>query len=146
MLAYAGQILVPGFLGRALPLAVLVAVIGTTQMQMTEPSRILYSMARDKLILAAVRPDQRRPQHAGLGHRDTRLHPAHRADPYLANTSATKAIGYVISASGLLYLAMYSIIALSCVWFSRYEILQRKGCALITCCACCRWSAACSTW
>jgi amino acid transporter len=52
VLAYAGQLLVPGFLGRALPLAVLVAVIGTTQMQMTEPSRILYAMARDRLIPA----------------------------------------------------------------------------------------------
>jgi amino acid transporter len=50
VLAYAGQLLVPGFWGRALPLAVLVAVIGTCQIQMTEPSRVLYALARDKLI------------------------------------------------------------------------------------------------
>jgi amino acid transporter len=100
VLAYAGQLLVPGFLGRALPLAVLVAVIGTTQMQMTEPSRILYAMARDKLIPAVF----------------GRIHGGHYAPwwaigilglippialiPYLASTSANKAIGYVISASG----------------------------------------------
>jgi amino acid transporter len=132
VLAYAGQLLVPGFLGRALPLAVLVAVIGTTQMQMTEPSRILYAMARDKLI----------PRLFG------RIHQAHLTPgwaiailgfippialiPYLASTSASKAIGYVISASGLLYLAMYCVIALSCVWFSRRELMERKGRTLIT--------------
>ena len=50
VLAFSGQLLVPGFWGRALPLAVLVAVIGTCQIQMTEPSRVLYALARDKLI------------------------------------------------------------------------------------------------
>ena len=42
----------PGFLGRALPLAVLIAVLGTSQIQMVEPSRVLYAMARDRLIPA----------------------------------------------------------------------------------------------
>ena len=39
--------------------------------------------------------------------------------PYLLNTEATTAIRYVISADGLLYLAMYFIIALACVWYYR---------------------------
>jgi len=39
--------------------------------------------------------------------------------PYLYNQSATTAIGYIISADGLLFLAMYFIIAVSCVWYYR---------------------------
>lgn len=132
VLAYAGQLLVPGFLGRALPLAVLVAVIGTTQMQMTEPSRILYAMARDRLIpriFSYLHGEHRTPWWAIL---ILGAIPPIALIPYLLNTSATTAIGYVISASGLLYLAMYCIIALSCVWFYRRELMQRKGVALIT--------------
>ncbi|MHB1433678.1 MAG: APC family permease [Streptosporangiaceae bacterium] len=132
VLAYAGQILVPGFWGRALPLAVLVAVIGTTQMQMTEPSRILYAMARDRLIprvFGRVSVKHSTPWWAitFLG-----VIPPIALIPYLLNTSASQAIGYIISASGLLYLVMYCIIALSCVWFSRSEIIARKGRALLT--------------
>ena len=50
ILAYTGQVLVPGAWGRLLPFAVLMAVVGTTQMQMIQPSRIAYSMARDELL------------------------------------------------------------------------------------------------
>jgi hypothetical protein len=39
--------------------------------------------------------------------------------PYLANSAATTAIGYIISADGLLYLLMYGIIAGACVWYYR---------------------------
>jgi amino acid transporter len=132
VLAYSGQLLVPGFLGRALPLAVLAAVIGTTQMQMTEPSRILYSMARDKLVpkvFGYIHGKHLTPWWAIaiLG-----CIPPLALIPYLLNTSAEKAIGDVISASGMLYLAMYCIIALSCVWFSRAEILAHKGRVLLT--------------
>jgi amino acid transporter len=132
VLAYAGQLLVPGFLGRALPLAVLVAVIGTTQMQMTEPSRILYAMARDRLIPRLLGRINSRHATPGWAIAILGFIPPIALIPYLASTSASKAIGYVISASGLLYLAMYCIIALSCVWFSRREILARKGSALLT--------------
>jgi amino acid transporter len=119
VLAYAGQLLVPGFFGRALPLAVLIAVIGTCQIQMTEPSRVLYALARDQLI----------PRVFGLIHR------AHQTPwaaliilaaippvlliPYLASTSANHAIGYIISADGMFGLFMYFVIALSSVWFYR---------------------------
>jgi amino acid transporter len=50
VLAYAGSLLAPGLAGRILPLAVLIAVIGTTQLQMTESSRLLYAFARDRLL------------------------------------------------------------------------------------------------
>jgi hypothetical protein len=42
ILAYAGTLLVPGFFGRALPLAVLIAVLGTSQIQMVEPSAVRH--------------------------------------------------------------------------------------------------------
>jgi amino acid transporter len=122
VLAYAGTLLVPGFLGRALPLAVLVAVLGTSQIQMTEPSRVLYAMARDRLI----------PKLFGF------LHSSHRTPvwslvilaaippalliPYLASESANRAIGDVISASGMLGLFMYFTIAVSSVWFYRRHL------------------------
>jgi len=50
VLAYARTILVPGLLGRALPPAVLVAILGTNRIQMTEPSRVVYAMARGRLL------------------------------------------------------------------------------------------------
>jgi amino acid transporter len=132
VLAYSGQLLVPGFLGRALPLAVLAAVIGTTQMQMTEPSRILFSMARDKLIPTFFGYIHRAHQTPWWAIAVLGCIPPLALIPYLLNTSASKAIGYVISASGMLYLAMYCVIAISCVWFSRREILARKGAVLVT--------------
>jgi len=122
ILAYSGQLLVPGFWGRALPFAVLVAVLGTIQIQMVEPSRVLYAMARDKLI----------PKFFGS------LHGTHQTPwkglillaaippllliPYLANASASKAIGYIISADGLIGLFMYFIIATASVWFYRSHL------------------------
>lgn len=122
VLAYAGTLLAPGPLGRLLPIAVLIAVVGTTQMQMTEPSRIMYALARDRLI----------PKFWGV------LHGAHRTPwialtilaiippvfliPYLLSASANTAIGDVISAAGMLYLFMYFVIAVSSVWFYREHI------------------------
>lgn len=130
VLAYAGTLLAPGPFGRLLPIAVLIAVIGTTQMQMTEPSRIMYALARDQLI----------PKIWGV------LHQAHRTPwigltilaiippvflvPYLVSASANTAIGDVISAAGMLYLFMYFVIAVSSVWFYR-EHITTSGSAFV---------------
>jgi amino acid transporter len=130
VLAYAGTLLVPGFLGRALPLAVLIAVLGTSQIQMVEPSRVLYAMARDRLI----------PRFFGfLGKHQTpwlslvilAAIPPLLLIPYLASSSANKAIGYVISASGMLGLFMYFVIALSSVWFYRSQLRRSLGTAMV---------------
>ncbi len=51
--------------------------------------------------------------------------------PYLASSSANKAIGDVISATGMLGLFMYFVIALSSVWFYRSELRQGVGAALV---------------
>jgi L-asparagine transporter-like permease len=51
--------------------------------------------------------------------------------PYLASSSATKAIGYVISASGMLGLFMYFVIALSSVWFYRSELRRSARAAIL---------------
>jgi amino acid transporter len=123
-LAYAGTLLVPGPLGRILPLAVLIAVIGTAQIQMTEPSRIVYSLARDRLAPAVL----------GVLHRVHRTPwvalvilaaiPPLALIPYLVNSSANTAIGYIISAAGMLGLFMYFAIAFSCVWFYRRQLTR----------------------
>jgi amino acid transporter len=131
VLAYSGTLLVPGFLGRALPLAVLVAVLGTTQIQMTEASRVLYAMARDRLI----------PRVFGILHRKDRTPmwglvilaaiPPLLLIPYLANATADHAIGYVISSAGMLGLFMYFVIALSSVWFYRRRLRQSPVALLV---------------
>ena len=99
VLAYAGQLLVPGFLGRALPLAVLIAVIGTCQIQMIEPSRVLYAMARDTVDPAGVRFLIRKHQTPWAALVILAAIPPILLIPYLASTSANNAIGYIISAT-----------------------------------------------
>ena len=131
VLAYAGQLLVPGFLGRALPLAVLIAVLGTSQIQMVEPSRVLYSMARDRLIPRFFGFLSRKHQTPWAGLALLAAIPPLLLIPYLASSSATKAIGYVISASGMLGLFMYFVIALSSVWFYRSELRGSLRVALV---------------
>jgi amino acid transporter len=122
VLGYAGTLLVPGFWGRALPLAVLIAVLGTCQIQMVEPSRVLYAMARDRLIPHIWGRMSREHQTPWVGLVILAAIPPIVLIFYLANASATKAIGYVISADGMLGLFMYFVIALSSVWFYRAEL------------------------
>ena len=127
VLGYAGQLLVPGFLGRALPLAVLIAVLGTSQIQMVEPSRVLYAMARDKLIPKMWGVLGRAHQTPWIGLLVLAVIPPIVLIPYLANATAFRSIGYVISADGMLGLFMYFVIALSSVWFYRSELRGKPG-------------------
>jgi amino acid transporter len=118
-LGYAGGLLLPDPWGRLLSLAVLSAVFATTQMQLSESSRVTFAMARDRLLphtLSAIQHTFRTPWLAALILGSI---PPLALIPYLANTAATTAIGYIISADGLLYLLMYGIIAGACVWYYR---------------------------
>jgi amino acid transporter len=119
VLAFSGQLLVPGFWGRALPLAVLVAVIGTCQIQMTEPSRILYALARDKLIPKVFGLINRAHQTPWAALLILAAIPPILLIPYLANSSANHAIGDIISADGMIGLFMYFIVPCASVWFYR---------------------------
>jgi len=127
VLAYAGSLLVPGLLGRILPLAVLIAVIGTTQIEMTEPSRILFALARDRLapkFLGKINRSHQTPWAAlvVLG-----AIPPVFLIPYLVSSSANKAISDIISSGGELYLFMYFVIAVSSVWFYRHQLTRSIG-------------------
>ncbi|MGA2294022.1 MAG: APC family permease [Acidimicrobiales bacterium] len=119
VLAYAGQLLVPGFWGRALPLAVLVAVVGTCQIQMTEPSRVLYALARDKLIPRVFGFIHKKYQTPWSGLLILAAIPPALLIPYLANSSANHAIGDIISSDGMIGLFMYFVVACASVWFYR---------------------------
>jgi amino acid transporter len=119
VLAYAGTLLVPGFFGRALPLAVLVAVIGTCQIQMTEPSRVLFAFARDQIIPRVFGFLNRAHQTPWAALLILAAIPPVLLIPYLASTSANHAIGDIISADGMFGLFMYFTIAVSSVWFYR---------------------------
>jgi amino acid transporter len=125
VLAYAGQLLVPGFLGRALPLAVLIAVIGTCQIQMVEPSRILFALARDRVIPRFFGFINRAHQTPWAALLVLAAIPPILLIPYLASTSANHAIGDIISADGMFGLFLYFVMALSSVWF--YRAYLRRG-------------------
>ncbi len=123
VLAYAGTILLPGPFERLLPVAVFVAVFGTTQLQLIASSRVVWAMARDKLLpnfLSSLSKHQA-PLWAGiiLG-----AIPALALIPYFASTSANAAIGDVISAAGIWYLFMYAVIAFTSVWFYRRSLMR----------------------
>ena len=122
VLAYTGTLLVPGFWGRALPFAVLIAVVGTCQIQMTEPSRVLYALARDKLVPKFFGVIDQKHQTPWIGLIVLAAIPPILLIPYLASTSASHAIGYVISADGMMGLFMYFVIATSSVWFYRSHL------------------------
>jgi amino acid transporter len=118
-LGFAGRSLLPDPWGRLLSLAVLSAVFATTQMQLTESSRVAFAMARERLLpsgMAAVQKVFRTPWIASLV---LGVIPPIALIPYLASSSAQAAIANVISADGLLYLVMYGIIAFACVWYYR---------------------------
>jgi amino acid transporter len=127
VLAYAGQLLVPGFWGRALPLAVLVAVIGTCQIQMIEPSRVLYALARDKLVPRVFGFINEKHQTPWAGLLILAAIPPALLIPYLVNTSANHAIGDIISADGMIGLFMYFVIACASVWFYRDHLQHSPG-------------------
>jgi amino acid transporter len=131
VLAYAGQLLVPGFLGRALPLAVLIAVIGTCQIQMIEPSRVLYAFARDRIIPRLFGWIGKAHQTPWAGLLILAAIPPILLIPYLASTSANHAIGDIISADGMFGLFLYFVIAVASVWFYR-AYLRRSVLTFLT--------------
>lgn len=119
VLGYAGRLLLPDPWSRLLSLAVLSAVFATTQMQLSESSRVAFAMGRDRLLPALLERIQPLYQTPWIAAIVLGVIPPIVLIPYLLSTAATTAIGYVISADGLLYLAMYCVIAIACVWYYR---------------------------
>ena len=130
VLAYAGSLLAPGLAGRILPLAVLIAVIGTTQLQMTESSRILYAFARDRLLPGFLGKLSEKHQTPWAALTVLGLIPPIFLIPYLASSSFFNVITRIISSGGELYLFMYFVVAVSSVWFYRGQ-LMRSGRSLL---------------
>ena len=126
VLAYAGSLLAPGIWGRILPLAVLIAVIGTTQLQMTEASRLLYAFARDRLLPSFLGKISKKHQTPWAALTVLGLIPPIFLIPYLASSSFFNVITHIISSGGELYLFMYFVVAASSVWFYRSQ-LTRSG-------------------
>ncbi len=126
VLAYAGSLLAPGIWGRILPLAVLIAVIGTTQLQMTEASRLLYAFARDRLLPSFLGKISTKHQTPWAALTVLGLIPPIFLIPYLASSSFFNVITHIISSGGELYLFMYFVVAASSVWFYRSQ-LTRSG-------------------
>ena len=132
VLAYTGNLLLPQPWARLLPIAVFSAVFATTQMQLSESARIAYAMGRDRLLpgaLGIVHHAFRTPWVAtvALG-----CIPPIFLIPYLLNSGATTAIGYAISADGLVYLFMYFAVAVACVWYYRKVLMSSTGNLLFT--------------
>jgi amino acid transporter len=127
VLAYAGSLLAPGLAGRILPLAVLIAVIGTTQLQMTESSRILYAFARDRLLPGFLGKISARHGTPWAALTVLGLIPPIFLIPYLASSSFFTVITNIISSGGELYLFMYFVVAVSSVWFFRSQLTRSAG-------------------
>jgi amino acid transporter len=124
VLAYAGSLLAPGIWGRILPLAVLIAVIGTTQLQMTEASRLLYAFARDRLLPNFLGKISKKHQTPWAALTVLGLIPPIFLIPYLASSSFFNVITHIISSGGELYLFMYFVVAASSVWFYRSQLTK----------------------
>jgi amino acid transporter len=101
---------------------VLIAVIGTCQIQMIEPSRILFALARDRIIPHVFGLINRAHQTPWAGLLILAAIPPILLIPYLASTSANHAIGDIISADGMFGLFMYFVIAVASVWFYRAHL------------------------
>ena len=127
VLAYAGTLLVPGILGRLLPLAVLIAVLGTSQTQMIEASRVLYAMSRDHLAPKLFGLIHRAHQTPWAGLIVLAVIPPLVLIPYLMSASANTAIGYAISADGMIGLFMYFVIVCASVWFYRSQLSSGRA-------------------
>jgi amino acid transporter len=125
-------LLLPQPWARLLPVAVFSAVFATTQLQLAESARIAYAMGRDRLLPGAL----------GMVHRAFRTPwvativlgaiPPIFLIPYLLNSTATTAIGWAISADGMLYLVMYFAVAVACVWYYRKVLTTSTGNLLLT--------------
>jgi amino acid transporter len=120
----AGGLLAPGIWGRILPLAVLIAVIGTTQLQMTEASRLLYAFARDRLLPSFLGKISKKHQTPWAALTVLGLIPPIFLIPYLASSSFFDVITHIISSGGELYLFMYFVVAASSVWFYRSQLTK----------------------
>ena len=132
VLSYAGTLLLPQPWARLLPLAVFSAVFATTQMQLTESSRITYAMGRDGLLPKALGKVHRAFQTPWLACLVLGCIPPLFLIPYLVSAGATTAIGYIISADGMIYLVMYGAVALGCFWYYRRVLTSSVGNLLIT--------------
>jgi amino acid transporter len=126
-LAYAGQLLVPGVLGRALPIAVLVAVLGTTQIELVEPSRVIYAMARDRLMPRLLGQLGRVHQTPVVALIILAVIPPALLIVYLTSSTANHVIGDIVGSEGLVALFMYFMIAASSVWFYRARLRGSIG-------------------
>ena len=123
VLAFVGKVLLPEPWARLFPLAVFIAVFGTTQMQLTASSRVVYAMAREKLLPRVLSSLSKHQTPLGaailLG-----LIPVLVLIPYLISTGALTVIGDVISSAGIAYLFIYAVIALTSVWFYREALVK----------------------
>jgi amino acid transporter len=122
ILGYAGGLLAPQPWGRLLSIAVLSAVFATTQMQLNSTSRVMWAMGRERLLPASLARVHRVFKTPIVTTLLLGCVPVVVLVPYLASASASTAIGYVISAAGILYTLMYAVIAVACVWYYRRKL------------------------
>jgi amino acid transporter len=98
---------------------------------MTEPSRVLYAMARDKLIPKVFGFINKKHQTPWAALLILAAIPPILLIPYLENSSANHAIGNIISSDGMIGLFMYFVVSLASVWFYRDHLKRSPGKFLI---------------
>jgi len=126
VLTYEAGLLVGATWGRLLSIAVLSAVLATTQGQLIGSSRVTFAMARDKMLPKYLREINIHgiPLAAGL---TLGVLPPIALILYLSSTTIAGAMVDLINTSSLLYLTMYAVIAFACVWYYRKALRESLG-------------------
>jgi amino acid transporter len=105
-------------------LAVISSFATTTQSQIVDGSRIMFGMAREKILphgLRSVHPKFRTPI---MGLCIMGGIPVVALALYLASSSLRTTIGYIDSTGGLLFAGYYIVVALFSIWYYRSVVLR----------------------
>jgi amino acid transporter len=125
VVAFAAQQVMPSPWHEIVSLAVLSSVLAVVQSQFQVFSRMGFGLARDGLLPKALaRLSQSRTPWIGLI--VAAIFPVVLLGVYLANSSAAQVLSYVSGTAGILYLVMYVVAAIACMWYFR-RTLSRGG-------------------
>src|SRR5579875_1015123 len=124
VIAYAASLVLPQPWPTIVSLAVLSSVVAVVQSQLQVFSRMSFGLARDGLLSRAfTRISRTRVPWVGLV--VSAIIPVVLLAVYLLNSSAAQVLTLVTGSAGILYLAMYVVGAIACMWYFRRAIVKR---------------------
>ncbi len=123
VIAYAASVVMPAPWPDIVSLAVLSSVVAVVQSQLQVFSRLGFGLAREGLLPKKLSElsGSRTPW---VGLIVAAVIPVVMLGVYLANQSAAQVLTLVSGTAGILYLAMYVVAALACMWYFRRTLSQ----------------------